>query len=272
MRAAAIFVLFCCSVNQFDLVFGQEFLPFDRRRDICDDIGNLVKATAVDESGLVKLRMIGKQYGAACLLHHELLDLAFAVIGFHDAFLRIQSFAADQCEIYIVVPEALASQRAGQCTGICSQCSTGTNHGEAAVHEIVHEADGIGDDGDALAPLELLQQHLAGGAGVYHDGITIVDEIVSFAGYCLLAFIVQAAAFGEWQIFAGALGNDGTAVAATKEILTFEFFEIPADGFFGDLEQLGQLGYIDFIVPAKQFHDFLSAFQTQHVDSPLILL
>ena len=190
-------------------------MPFDRWGNVGDDTGDLVKAAAVDECGLVELRMIGKQYGAARLFHHELFDLAFAVVGFHDALLGIQSLAADQRKIHIIVPEAFTGQSTGQCAGIHPQRSTGTDHGEAAVHEVVHEANGIGDDRNAFASLKLLQQHLAGGAGIHHDGIPIMDEIVGLAGYCLFAFTIQVAAFGERQIFTGALGNDGTAITAT---------------------------------------------------------
>ncbi len=57
----------------------------------------------------------------------------------------------------------------------------------------------------------------------------------------------------------------GTAIAAAQQILPLEFFEVPADGFFGDIEEAAQIGNVDLAVLDQALHDFSTSFYTQHV-------
>lgn len=153
-----------------------------------------------------------------------------------------------------------ACQGAGALTHLAARA----DHLEAAVHEIVHEADGIGDDRDAALPFELLQESLARCARIHHDGITIVDEIDGLVGDAQLAFTVDGTAACVGEVFAGTFRKDGAAVAASKEILVLEFLEITPDGFLRDVKELGEFCDIDLAFAPQELHDFLSAFQTEH--------
>lgn len=68
------------SVNQADMAFEEEVLPFTRGFFISDDTVDMREVIAFDESRLVEFGVIDEQDGLACLFHHDFLDFAFAFI------------------------------------------------------------------------------------------------------------------------------------------------------------------------------------------------
>ena len=208
--------------------------------------------------------MVDEQDGLACLFHHDFFDLALALIRFHDAFVHIDALAADEGVVDEVVVQRLIGRGTCQGTGTLAHLAARADHLEAVVHEIVHEADGVGDDGDVALPFELLQQGLAGRARIHHDGVAVMDELDGLVGDAQLALAVDGAAARVGEVFAGTFRKDGAAVAASQEILVFEFLEVTPDGFLRDVKEFGEFRDIDLAFAPQELHDFLSAFQTEH--------
>ena len=133
----------------------------------------------------------------------------------------------------------------------------------------MYEAHGVRDDRDVLLALEFADEREAGCARIDHDRVTIADEAGGTRGDGLLVLAENRAALDERDVVIRVLVEHGTAIAAAQEVLAFELFEVAADGFFRDAEELCEFGNVDFSLFIQFVHDFATTLDAQHDASPL---
>ena len=180
--------------------------------------------------------MVDQKNGIAGLLHHDALDAAFAFVGFHNALVQVDALTADKGKIDVVSGKCFTGYGICQGTGAVAHRAACADHFEAAADEIVHETDGIGNDRDITLILKVLQECLAGRAGIHHDRVAVLDQACGFVGDEQFAFIVYGAATRIRKFITRAFRYHGTAVTAAEQLLSFQFFQVAADCFFGYFE------------------------------------
>ena len=238
-----------------------------------DDPGGFLHGTQDEVAQPAELRLVRQYDELSSVRYHGALHLDEQRFRVREGCFR-DAFDSHECLVHIVVGKGVSAQVVQNELG--ARVDGPLRHDDRAPgmpHQVISDGEGVRHHRH-VHRRKVLRHVEGGGAPVYHDGLTRLDEPAGMAGDAALFLLVDADTPRQGglrlQRRSALLGDLHAAAHPAQPLFFFQLDEIAADGCLGSARGFNDVVNACKGMQVEQTEDGLFAFPFEHARPPHI--